>query len=86
MKDANTAPVTLTWEELYELVWTTPMRRLARRFGLSEVGLAKICKKHQIPRTPRGHWAHREHRARERPAIVCHVSRRDRWQPRPRGG
>lgn len=47
-------------EELYALVWETPMRRLASRFGFSDVGLAKICKKHRIPRPARGHWARLE--------------------------
>ena len=32
------------------------MRTLAKEFGLSDVGLAKICEKHQIPRPPVGHW------------------------------
>jgi len=30
--------------ELYEQVWTVPMTRLAKDYGLSDVGLAKICK------------------------------------------
>jgi hypothetical protein len=32
------------------------MRTLAKEFGLSDVGLAKICERHQIPRPPVGHW------------------------------
>jgi hypothetical protein len=43
-------------EELYEKVWTTPIRKLAPDFGLSDVGLAKICKKHEIPRPGLGYW------------------------------
>lgn len=43
-------------EELYERVWTTPIRKLAPEFGLSDVGLAKICIKHQIPRPGLGYW------------------------------
>jgi len=46
--------------ELYERVWAIPMRKLAQQYGLSDVGLAKICKKHQIPRPSRGYWAKRE--------------------------
>lgn len=38
----------LTREELYALVWQTPLSRLARTFGLSDVGLRKICVKHNI--------------------------------------
>ena len=50
-----------TREELYELVWQTPMVRLAKRFGLSDVGLRKICKKNDIPTPPLGYWAKLEH-------------------------
>lgn len=52
---------TFTREELYELVWTTPMLRLARRFGLSDVGLAKACRRHSIPTPKAGHWAKKRH-------------------------
>ena len=34
-----------------------PIRKLAEEFGLSDVGLAKACKKANIPRPPRGYWA-----------------------------
>ena len=46
-----------TRAELYERVWATPMSKLAVEFGLSDQGLAKICRKHDIPTPPRGHWA-----------------------------
>ena len=46
-----------TREQLYELVWTTPMLKLSKRFGLSDVGLAKTCRKHDIPLPPPGYWA-----------------------------
>lgn len=45
--------------ELYEKVWETPMTKLSAQFNISDVGLAKICKKHNIPRPPRGYWAKR---------------------------
>jgi hypothetical protein len=48
--------LTITRVELYRRVWSTPVRTLAKDFGLSDVGLAKICEKHQIPRPPVGHW------------------------------
>lgn len=44
-------------QELYEQVWSVPMSKLSERLGLSDVGLAKICKKYNIPRPPRGYWA-----------------------------
>ncbi len=33
------------------------MMNLAKQYGLSDVGLAKICKKYGISRPPRGYWA-----------------------------
>jgi hypothetical protein len=47
----------LTRDELHDLVWSVPGTALAKRFGISDVGLAKICRRHEIPRPPRGHWA-----------------------------
>jgi hypothetical protein len=48
---------TLTREELYERVWKEPMTKLAKEFGLSDRGLAKICERNGIPVPPRGSWA-----------------------------
>lgn len=50
----------LTREQLYALVWTTPIRTLAARFGTYDVALSQICKRHNIPRPPVGYWAQRE--------------------------
>jgi hypothetical protein len=36
-------------DELYEEVWATPMQTLAKKYGISDVGLAKICRKLVIP-------------------------------------
>jgi len=47
----------ITRKELYEKVWETPIVRLAQEYGLSDGGLAKICRKHRIPKPPRGYWA-----------------------------
>jgi hypothetical protein len=43
--------------ELYQQVWAEPIRTIAKRMGLSDVGLAKMCRKHGIPLPKRGHWA-----------------------------
>jgi len=50
----------LTREELYDQVWALPMCRLAEQYGLSDVGLAKICRKMQIPMPGRGYWQKRK--------------------------
>lgn len=47
----------LTREQLYELVWTEPMQVLGPRFGMSDVGLKKACKRLRIPTPGRGFWA-----------------------------
>ena len=44
-------------EALYEEVWRDPMTIVAPRYGLSDVGLMKICKKLRIPVPGRGYWA-----------------------------
>lgn len=46
-----------TREELYDLVWSKPISKLATEFGLSDRGLSKICERHHIPVPGRGHWA-----------------------------
>ncbi len=50
----------LTREDLYTLVWTTPISRLARDFGISDRGLSKICERLEVPVPPRGYWARKE--------------------------
>jgi hypothetical protein len=51
----------MTREQLYLKVWSTPMRTLAKEYGLSDVGLAKICKRYDIPRPSLGYWAKLQH-------------------------
>lgn len=47
---------TFSRSELYELAWSEPMRTISARLGLSDVGLAKACRKAAIPVPPRGYW------------------------------
>jgi len=47
----------VTREELYKLVWSKSLVILAQEFGISDVGLAKICKRLNVPRPYRGYWA-----------------------------
>jgi hypothetical protein len=47
---------TLSREELYELVWSQPLLRLGKRFGLSDNGLRKRCKAMNVPTPPKGYW------------------------------
>jgi hypothetical protein len=50
-------PIILTREELYNRVWQTPISTLAAELALSDVGLAKVCARYDIPTPPRGYWA-----------------------------
>jgi len=36
--------------ELHKLVWSTPIVRIARDMGCSDVAIAKLCKKLDVPR------------------------------------
>lgn len=40
---------TFSRQELYELVWSEPKSTLAKRLGISDVGLAKACRRADIP-------------------------------------
>jgi len=63
-------PTQLSRDELYELVWSTPMNALAARYGVSDVALAKLCRRRQVPVPPRGYWAKkRSGRPVGRPAL-----------------
>jgi hypothetical protein len=54
--------IRVTREELYDLVWSAPIVTASRRYGLSDNGLRKICKKLRVPTPPRGYWAERPQR------------------------
>ncbi|MQA65209.1 MAG: hypothetical protein GEU76_04800 [Alphaproteobacteria bacterium] len=49
-----------TRKELYELVWAQPMKVVASSIGISDVALAKQCKKANIPAPSRGYWARKQ--------------------------
>jgi hypothetical protein len=44
-------------EELYELVWSVPMVKVAEKFKVSGSYMARICTNLNIPRPERGYWA-----------------------------
>ena len=51
--------VTLRYErvKLYEDVWAEAVTTVAKRYGISDVALRKICKKLAVPVPPLGYWA-----------------------------
>lgn len=44
-------------EKLYKEVWTTPVVKVAAKYGVSDVAIHKICKKLNVPTPPLGYWA-----------------------------
>lgn len=51
---------TINRNNLYDLVWTKPAKTLATELGISDVMIAKICKKHRIPKPGLGYWSRLE--------------------------
>lgn len=47
---------TFSRQELYDLVWSEPMRDLAKKHDISDRGLAKACANANIPVPERGYW------------------------------
>jgi hypothetical protein len=58
---------TILREDLYEAVWERPVRTIARELGVSDVALAKTCRKLKIPLPGVGYWA--KHAANQVAAI-----------------
>lgn len=48
---------TIGREEPYRAVWAEPMTKLCTRYGISDVGLRKVCVKLGVPVPPAGHWS-----------------------------
>ena len=46
--------------QLYRELWTEPARVVAKRYGISDVGLAKVCRRYGIPKPGLGYWAQRQ--------------------------
>ena len=57
MTDDDEKPLKLSREDLYELAWSKPLAQLAKDFGISDVALAKRCRRLGIPLPGRGYWA-----------------------------
>ncbi len=53
--------IKISRQELYNLVWSKPLIHLAKEFNLSDVGLAKVCRRYNIPLPPAGYWVKRAH-------------------------
>ena len=51
---------TVQRQVLYNQVWAQSMTKVAPEYGISNVALAKICKKFNIPYPWRGYWRRKE--------------------------
>ncbi|MET3008355.1 hypothetical protein ABXT00_03135 [Stenotrophomonas koreensis] len=49
--------IEFTREDLYKMVWERPVLVIAKEIGVSDVAVAKACRKAEIPLPNRGHWA-----------------------------
>ncbi|TKS60776.1 MAG: hypothetical protein EWM72_01081 [Nitrospira sp.] len=56
----NSQPIRVERQVLYDQVWSQPMIKLAKEYGISDVALAKICKKLNVPYPWRGYWRRKE--------------------------
>ena len=45
----------ITREELFELVWSTSVLAAAKRFGVSDTFMARVCRRMDVPRPPLGY-------------------------------
>lgn len=66
-------------QQLYDLVWSEPLRTLAKRFEISDVALAKACRRADIPLPGLGYWAKR---AANKPVMQPALPRRGLGQSR----
>ena len=53
--------IEVTRQQLYDEVWSEPISKLSKKYGLSDVGLAKVCKRNGIPRPGNGTWSKLKH-------------------------
>ena len=53
-------PIDISRNDLFERVWAEPIQKVSKDYGLSDVGLAKICRRYNIPIPPRGYWAKKQ--------------------------
>lgn len=49
--------MSVTREKLYNEIWTEPITKVSKRYGVSDSYLIRILKSLNIPRPPRGYWA-----------------------------
>lgn len=43
--------------KLFSLIWSRPTTEVAKELGISDVAVGKLCRRLQVPKSPRGYWA-----------------------------
>jgi hypothetical protein len=66
---------TLTREELYKLVWSTPLTTLATQYIISSQAIRKLCDNMQIPLPINGHWEKEKH---NKPLEIIQLPKQDK--------
>jgi hypothetical protein len=51
----------LTRAELYDLVWSKPLNKIADEYSLNAIHLGQICDTYDVARPPMGYWQKLEH-------------------------
>jgi len=46
--------------KLYDEIWEKPATQVAKEYGISDVGLGKVCRQLNIPKPERGYWRRKE--------------------------
>jgi len=65
-----TQQIKLTREGLYRKIWEKPTIKVDAEFGISDVGLGKICRKMDVPEPPLGYWRKIETGAKIEPPLL----------------
>jgi len=61
--------LTTTRAKLFDRIWAAPMRTVAPDFGVTDVGLKKICRRLDIPTPPQGYWLRAPENRGDRPHL-----------------
>lgn len=77
----------ITREELFERVWLEPTVKVAARYGVSDVAVAKWCRKLKVPKPPPGYWRRVETGQKPKRPKLPKLKKGDVdfvWRPDPR--
>jgi hypothetical protein len=62
----------ILWDrnKLYDEIWEKPATQVAKKYGISDVGLGKVCRQFNIPKPERGYWRRKELGLKVRRALM----------------